>query len=89
MFAAQTKVLIGLGSVSPGLKGGEEEEVVVVEAAVAVEVLEAAGGEEETDPSFLQRNLMPSWMPIMLRYVIRLHKISFLNYLDNTVNTIF
>lgn len=85
MFAAQTKVLIGLGSVSPGLKGGEEE--VVVE--VAVEVLEAAGGEEETDPSFLQRNLMPSWMPIMLRYVIRLHKISFLNYLDNTVNTIF
>lgn len=87
MFAAQTKVLIGLGSVSPGLKGGEEE--VVVEAAVAVEVLEAAGGEEETDPSFLQRNLMPSWMPIMLRYVIRLHKISFLNYLDNTVNTIF
>lgn len=88
MFAAQTKVLIGLGSVSPGLKGGEEEEV-VVEAAVAVEVLEAAGGEEETDPSFLQRNLMPSWMPIMLRYVIRLHKISFLNYLDNTVNTIF
>lgn len=86
MFAAQTKVLIGLGSVSPGLKGGEE---VVVEAAVAVEVLEAAGGEEETDPSFLQRNLMPSWMPIMLRYVIRLHKISFLNYLDNTVNTIF
>lgn len=88
MFAAQTKVLIGLGSVSPGLKGGEEE-VVVVEAAVAVEVLEAAGGEEETDPSFLQRNLMPSWMPIMLRYVIRLHKISFLNYLDNTVNTIF
>lgn len=86
MFAAQTKVLIGLGLVSPGLKGGEEE---VVEAAVAVEVLEAAGGEEETDPSFLQRNLMPSWMPIMLRYVIRLHKISFLNYLDNTVNTIF
>lgn len=87
MFAAQTKVLIGLGSVSPGLKGGEEE--VVVAVAVEVEVLEAAGGEEETDPSFLQRNLMPSWMPIMLRYVIRLHKISFLNYLDNTVNTIF
>lgn len=65
----------------------------VVEAAAAaaaeVEVSEAAGGEEETDPSFLQRNLMPSWMPIMLRYVIRLHKISFINYLDNTVNTIF
>lgn len=60
-----------------------------MEAAVAVEVSEAAGGEEETDPSFLQRNLMPSWMPIMLRYVIRLHKISFINYLDNTVNTVF
>lgn len=58
--------------------------VVVEVVEAAVEVSEAAGGEEETDPSFLQKSLMPSWMPIMLRYVIRLHEISFINYLDNT-----
>jgi len=71
-LAAQTKGLTAAGSVSPGLKGGEvaaveDSEVEGGEAAAVEEAAAAAAAEEETDPSYLQRSWMLSWMRTTLR----------------------
>lgn len=69
--------LIGAGLDSPSLqemkevteeKGGKEEEEVVEVSEVEEEKEEGEG----TDLNSLQRSLMPSWMPTMLRYLVSL-----------------
>lgn len=51
-----------------------------------VEVSEVVEEEVETDPNFLPRSWMPSWMRTMPRCVFVLPKIFLILYFDRTVN---
>lgn len=83
--AVQTGALTGAGSGKPsskGVKGTNEAKGANGGKVAAVEVLEDGEGEEEgevvTDPSFLPRSWMPSWMLTMPRFVLGLHIIMLL-----------
>ena len=83
--AVQTGALTeaGLGKLSSkGVKGMNEATGANGGKVLAVEVSEDGEGEEEgevvTDPSFLPRSWMPSWMLTMPRFVLRLHMIMLL-----------
>lgn len=79
LFAVQAVGLTGAGLDSPSLKGvkgmtGAKGGKVVVEVSGAGEEVEEEEVEVETDPNFLPRSWMPSWMLTMPRYVLGLHK---------------
>ena len=94
-FAVQTEGLTEAGLDSPNLKGvkgvrgarGVKGAIGAIgDKVAAVEVSGVEEEEEETDPNFLLRSWMPSWMLTMLRCVLGLHKIIFILHFDHTVN---
>lgn len=84
--AVQTGVLTVAGLGKLNSKGVNEAKGANGGKVAAGEVSEDGEGEEDgevvTDPSFLPRSWMPSWMLTMPRYVLRLHIIISLCFWD-------
>lgn len=78
LFGLSAEALTEAGLDSQGLaemKGGK---------VAAVEVSEVGEEEEETDPNFLPRSWMQSWMLTMPRSLFVLSKIIFILYFEHT-----